>query len=338
MNAKSTPLVTIVLEHSGCHLSDTLWALSKQSTDSQYYEVLVCGPLTDQEQNLIASFSDTIKVKSVYLKPSNLANILNSIASVAKGELLIFSDTNAIPAQDFVVQHIQNHTKHSSIFAGFVGPRMWENKAQSSLFQHALNQCRHKTIYSHYDNEGIIPWDFVRRGNLSLKKEIITKISFPRENFETKLGEDLEFFYLLWLAGVRFTYTSDAKTYSITTPTIESLLKEEEKAGRDIARFINCYNDTALHLTAMIYLSKEALIVWRSKLEPLLDKYHMLLEGIKESERIFLADHMKIEHQSKVTTSIYALEVLLNLTRTSALIDFALSIPSLRSQNTSILH
>jgi GT2 family glycosyltransferase len=158
-NAFPKASVVIVTYNNKEPLLDTLNALKNQTIPN--FEVVV---IDNNDKLLVTEFIIKHNVTYIKLKENyGLSVGRNAGIKFAKGEIVIFLDDDAIPANNFVEEHITAHERYD-IF-GLRGKSLPKTK---SIYNH---------LTSHYDlGEQVIPHHINLEGNSSFKKDFLLKI------------------------------------------------------------------------------------------------------------------------------------------------------------------
>jgi len=332
------PFATVVIEHSGELLSEVLRSLNKQSIPRERFEIVLLGKFSENDRALIDQASNQMSIKSVSLKAGNLSSVITSILNLAQGEILIFVDTRSIPSPTLVEAHSNYHLRNHRSLLCLKGKKTWKNEMPLTIFQDSLQYSHHKSEFSIFEEGTILPFEVIGRSNTSIKRKMLAHATRPQGNYETSWGENLEFSYVLWLTGARFSYTHEATTNFINVPLIDDLLEHEEKKGRDLARFLLIYPDATLHLTERLVLDEKTLLTWAKNLKPIIEKRELLMQGIYGASKLLLSEIASSELHEKTVSSNYALESILQLVRELSFIQFARTTIAFRARDWAITH
>ncbi|MDO9047799.1 MAG: glycosyltransferase [Methylobacter sp.] len=99
--------------------------------------IVVDNASSDQSANIIKSYSDKLPINYLYEQKPGKNNALNLGLSYAKGDLIVFTDDDIIPQQDWLVQLVKcahNHLDYS-VFGGVIKP-YWPREPEDWILNH----------------------------------------------------------------------------------------------------------------------------------------------------------------------------------------------------------
>ena len=198
-----SPLATIIIptHDDGTGLGSCLAALERQTVDRGEYEIIVVndGPVDDAVKAV------TEKHRGLFLhQPQRGAGAARNLgAEHAKGELLLFTDVDCIPAPDWI-------EKMTAPFAdpdvmGVCGVVRTRQRGLVPRFVQLEYEHRYRNVARH------TRIDFVNTGAAAYRREIFLQSG----GFDPALlgAEDMEFSYRLAGQGHRLIFASQAIVY-----------------------------------------------------------------------------------------------------------------------------
>jgi len=154
----------------------------------------------------------------------------------AKGQIIIFLDSDNVPCINFVSEHVKAHNKFNNVVA--VGNINFPNDLLKSRFIKFWNSRYAGNIKNLYNK--VIPFYYPGTGNGSLKRKDLEMVGHFDESFEKYGGEDEELWYRLCIKkGLRNIFLENAKTVHIDPNfTYYRFLKRMEIYGEHAAPII----------------------------------------------------------------------------------------------------
>lgn len=185
------------------HLLQTLHAVSIQSLSNNDYEIIVIDDGSSQSiEKRIPSH-----VRLIQTSHRGAAAARNSGIAVAKGEILIFLDSDIVVGQSFVENHWVFHEEHPQMIGlGFRRHMNSEGAVQSidtrlkllARYGKKISDLRH-------------PWFMTYTCNVSAPSELASSELFD-ENYIAWGLEDSEWAYRLYHRGFGFAFIENAST------------------------------------------------------------------------------------------------------------------------------
>jgi len=210
----------------------TLNALNTQTVRADQYEVIVVDDGSAEEHRsaierfvaLLTGIDATFIYQGVN---SGKAKAVNAGLRRAKYELVLLTDDDCVPAEDWIGSHIRIHERirgSASVVGHITLPFEWIN---------ASNFCRYinsRYIGNRFNRSGngkplVVPPKFFSGGNVSVPLEILIRVGMFNESISR--GQDVELGFRLWEAGIPLIYCPNA-----------SIVHYAETA-RDIDRWIS---------------------------------------------------------------------------------------------------
>lgn len=158
-----------------------------------------------------------------------------------KAEYLAFLDSDAIPAPDFLEQHLTILRKGFCISAGDL---IYTN-ADTNAWANYL----HTRGKKRFESEELVPFQYITTGNLALPSKIFIEIGGQDENMKLYGGGDTECAYRLHMQfHVPIHYAKHAIAYSIMQKSLPFALNQMQQFGAVNLRYIRTKHPAFLEI------------------------------------------------------------------------------------------
>jgi glycosyltransferase involved in cell wall biosynthesis len=148
-----------------------------------------------------------------------------------KAEFLAFLDSDAIPAPDFLEQHLSILRNGFCVSAGDL---IYTN-ADTNAWANYL----HTRGKKRFESEDLVPFQYITTGNLALPSKIFIELGGQDENMRLYGGGDTEFAYRLHMQfHVPIHYAKQAIAYSIMQKSLPFALNQMQQFGAVNLRYI----------------------------------------------------------------------------------------------------
>lgn len=99
--------------------------------------IAVDNASTDQTANIIKRYADKLPINYLYEQQAGKNNALNLALPTVKGDLIVFTDDDIIPQQDWLTQLVKCANTHPdySVFGGVINPR-WPREPEDWILNH----------------------------------------------------------------------------------------------------------------------------------------------------------------------------------------------------------
>ncbi|AZR74910.1 hypothetical protein BBF96_11420 [Anoxybacter fermentans] len=207
-------------------LEKTLKAITDQSVPNEIYEVIVIDDgSTDGTKEMVKKFNH--RIRYIYQENKGRAAARNHGIRIARGEIIIFIDSDIVVNHTFVEAHLQKHQKHEkAIVNGLV--------INTSNFEDPRSEKRKLTDYSRAS---------FATGNSSVRKKYLLKAGLFDEEFNQYGWEDLELGHRLLALGLIKIKANDAIGYHYNPPVsldhLPHMLKKEWERGKMAVLFFH---------------------------------------------------------------------------------------------------
>lgn len=230
--------------------------------DKNEFEVIVCDDGSERgDFEELKEFESYINLHVNRLPHKGRSAARNSGIKQAKGELIIFSDDDTLVDSMFLDIHWKNYRQYKDMV--YLGQRKQiYHKADleermtlcrieefDMVFQEAIENAK-KDIYSDQTRELLFAngrskhWLCCTTGNMSISKDLLTKVDGFDEEFTGWGMEDIELGYRLFLNRAQFIFLKDALNYHMEHKrNRESIIQEMQN---NMIHFYNKYEDKEL--------------------------------------------------------------------------------------------
>jgi len=219
-------------------LRTTLLSLSKQNYPKSKYEIIVVDDGNDATDKMIKS----LKISNLrYFKIKKLAHRCVSRArnfgiKKARGEIIVFLDSDIVATPNFISEHVISHGKNKNLVViGYASALETKAKHEMKKVIDLVDKEYKKIvdipiIPSYRDaiyeecsenlNDFERPWETLLTGNASIRRQHLLEVGMFDENFKGWGLEDIELGYRLFKKGLEFKLNRKALGYHIGTDKI----------------------------------------------------------------------------------------------------------------------
>ena len=200
-----------------------LTALIKQNLKPEEI-IVVDNNSNDRSKIIVDEFINNSKdSKIVYLecKKKGPSAARNKGASIAKGDWLIFTDSDCVPSPSWISDYkVHFHDETFGAVAGCIKPFLPTNPIQKTLSLFTLPENQQEIVHDNFTiTEGLYP-----TANLAVKKKVFNRIGGFNENLN--YSEDREFCYKIYKAGFKIKALKNASVEHIHRKSLKGLIKQ----------------------------------------------------------------------------------------------------------------
>lgn len=207
-----TVSVIIPVKDRENHLYSCLKHLAQQDIDKSLYEIIVVDDnSSDNSVKIAEKYSDKVIISD----GKGPAYARNLGLQVAKGDFIIFVDSDILVQEDFIRQHIQLHELNNKLIV--IGARRHLPKDQNKLDIHLSRKDSREVLLSLNSmdlNYLAHPWSIAYTCNVSGPRRLFLDNLFDTDFYGWGL-EDIEWAYRLHHKGVRWAFSSRAAGYHL---------------------------------------------------------------------------------------------------------------------------
>lgn len=272
--------------------------LLAQTLDAAQYELLICD---SNSTDGTAEYLSRLKrehgiIRHVAGAFNGRAQARNAGIAAARGEIVLFNDSDILASPDLLAVHLRHHRERSGI--AVVGLEVQVKDFNDYLYKRDRPEARG---HLHPPSRKKLSWLYFLTGNASVRRDDLLRAGCFDESFTGYGHEDLELGYRLRRLGITILYEPLAVNYHCQDVAYEDQKEKMRLAGRSTARFYRKHPDlrvmlnlgmTPLSLGLHGALSRMPLLLGyldrqssRSRLarELLLQYYYV--SGVKEGRR-----------------------------------------------------
>lgn len=208
-------------------LKQCLDSILQQDYPQDRYEVIVVmdGKYDIAEGRLKNLTHKYKNLRYIVQEAKGPAAARNLGASLAKGEILGFTDDDCILSKDWIRNAVNAHRDNNDIMAIGGVTTVNNHKINVMVSQFLANGAIKSKI------NGKEETIFFPTCNISYKKHLLEKEKF-NELFRLPAGEDLEYFWRLFKKGHRFLYREDMEVLHSRQTNLHSFLRQAYMYGR----------------------------------------------------------------------------------------------------------
>ncbi len=214
-----TPFVTVIIPvyNDAKRLQRCLNLLERQTYPQAFYEIIVVdNNSTENLQPIVAQF---VQAKYIVEKTPGSYSARNTGLAIAKGDILGFTDSDCVPALDWIEKGVAQIRKHPD--CGFVAGHInfffqkSENPNPAELFD---------SLYFLQQEKYVREEHFGVTANLFTTPEVVKDVGLF--NAELKSGGDREWGKRVYAAGYKQIYAADVKIFHPARANFEDINKK----------------------------------------------------------------------------------------------------------------
>jgi len=226
MNQDNILLISIVIPtYNNIELlNNCLSSLLNQSFPTDKYEIIVVDDgSTDSTADMVKSIRAENRIKYFYQPNQGPALARNQGAEIARGDIIVFTDSDCVARKDFIEQIYKSFADNPEI-AGVMGAYRTRQRNMVSRFAQAEFENRYRKLA----RPRYI--DFVATYAAAFRRNIFLELKGFDPGFPVASNEDVEFSYRLAERGYKMVFNPGAIVYHRHPETVYDYLKS--KFGR----------------------------------------------------------------------------------------------------------
>lgn len=215
-------------------------SLLRQDLPEESYEIIVADSNSDDgTAEYLAAQS---RVRHLPWSYSGRAAARNAGIAAARGEIVVFNDSDIIASDDLLSRHL---ARHRALRCAVVG-----HEVQVRSFEEYLAKSRdpRRRDALHPPTRKRLSWLYFLTGNASARKADLAAVGGFDESFTGYGHEDLELGYRLQANGVPIVYEPKAINYHLQDVGFTDQRSKMELAGRSTVHFYKKHPDFAVKL------------------------------------------------------------------------------------------
>jgi glycosyltransferase involved in cell wall biosynthesis len=197
-------------------LKKALEAYLTQGAPEGIYELLVVDDgSTDETQSVVDEISCRAPFAVRYFRQENRgpAAARNVGIREARADIILFTDSDIVPHQDLVQQHLEWHERNPEITSAVLGYVTWPPELAPTPFMRWYGEQGALFAYGKFSAGQQLTFLDFYTCNLSLKTAFLRTCGQFDEEFKSAAYEDIELGYRLSKAGLRLLYGAGAVGY-----------------------------------------------------------------------------------------------------------------------------
>jgi|HubBroStandDraft_6_1064221.scaffolds.fasta_scaffold313499_2 GT2 family glycosyltransferase len=226
-------------------LTSVIPTLLEQDLASPEYELLVCDSNSDDgTREYLAQISALhSNVRHLCGSYSGRAAARNAGISAARGDIVLFNDSDILASPDLLSTHLRRHRERRNI--ALVGLEVQVADIEEYRYKRDNPAARG---HLHPPSRKKLSWLYFLTGNASVRRDDLVRAGGFDEDFTGYGHEDLELGYRLQKMGIQIFYEPNAVSYHCQAVPYEDQKAKMRLAGRSTARFYRKHPDVAVML------------------------------------------------------------------------------------------
>ncbi|HZZ65714.1 MAG TPA: glycosyltransferase [Candidatus Baltobacteraceae bacterium] len=209
-------------------------SLLNQSMERSRYELLICDSNSNDgtAEFLAGVAAENPNVRHLPGSYSGRAMARNAGIAQARGEVVLFNDSDIIADLDLLQTHMAHHRETPDV--AVVG---WEVQVRSFEDYEYKRDHPEQRGSLHPPSRKTLSWLYFLTGNASVRRSDLLRVGSFDETFTGYGHEDLELGYRLQRAGITILYEPRAINYHCQDVPHEDQVEKMKLAGRSTVRF-----------------------------------------------------------------------------------------------------
>lgn len=272
-------------------LKRTLQALSKQTLDPSFYEVIVIDDgSTDNSYYIVNNYSSKYNLKYIKQENTGPGAARNKGIINASSELILIINDDTILAADNLERHLEAHSKYQNEKLSVLGTFDYIKQAQTRPFIYFVQQTSHIFAYNILEPEKRYNYRFFWTCNISIKKQALIDVGLFDENFKDPMMEDTEIGYRLQKMGYQVLFYPFAKSehYDFTF-NIDKYIKRQSMSGRNVVKFLIKHPEMFIiekEIFGISNLSDKTINILKDNIQSLKNQYEIALKFFYEIDKL----------------------------------------------------
>ncbi len=207
--------------------------LDQTASPSDYEIVVVDDGSTDATREIVESVGAP-EARLRYFRQENKgpAAARNLGVLEARGQIILFTGDDCLPADNLVAEHLAAHDEHGDV--GVVGLVTWHPEIEKTPFMAYLETGPQFGFSTIEDPDDVAIWHFYT-ANCSVKRHWLEQVGGFDEDFKHAAFEDMEIAYRMKQRGLRIIYRPSAETYHHHPTTFQQHLARQRTTGMSAA-------------------------------------------------------------------------------------------------------
>ena len=218
-------------------LEKALRGYGDQTLASDRYEIVLVNDHGDADavERVVASAGRGLDLRVLdNTGPRGPAAARNLGIDAARGDVILITGDDIVPAPQFLDEHLSVHRKHRGWNVAVLGKTDWHSDIEMTPFmQYLTGEGGQQFAYAGLRSGGRVPFDRFYTSNVSLKRGfLVEEETLFNTQFTAAAYEDIELAYRLHLRGMQMRYAPAALGYHDHAMDPISFLQRQVRVGR----------------------------------------------------------------------------------------------------------
>lgn len=229
-------------------LGRCLEALTRQTLPRDRFEVIVGDDGSDDRPEALADvFGTMLDLRFVRAPHRNRAAALNAAFHAARGDVVLFTDSDMLPTPTLLERHCDFHRRDPRPQAALLGFMDWApSLAPSRFMRYIVGPTAWQFGYGALVDGGRAPWGCFYGGNTSAKRAFLAASGLHDESLARV--EDIELGYRLARAGMELFYDAAAVNYHDHFVTVGAFAQRNHAVGRALVQIAERHPELIVQL------------------------------------------------------------------------------------------
>lgn len=209
----------------------------KVSTSFEDFEVIVVDSTSsDGSVEFLANYNPIFQFRYHVQENTGKASARNKAASMAKGDIILVTDADMIPGEQFIQGHLEahNNSTEEACFEGLA----WNLE---QLEFPPKNQQLKPQVDRHPKHMTKLGWYYFLTGNISIPRRLFDQEKGFNEAFKGYGWEDLELGYRLYRQKVPLYYLKTSENYHYHVVSNDDVMKRNIHKGKSARLFLKLH-------------------------------------------------------------------------------------------------
>ena len=233
----------IIPLHNNAHiLKSLIEAFECQTVSMENFELIIVNDSSDDDPGkVIKEYLDKDYIVFLENKERKGAAFSRNVGiDVAKGKIIIFSDSDAVPCGEFIEEHLNFHNLYKEPQYAVLGQMRYPKDIQITPLMRLGNVVGTWEDMAN-DSRIFYDWEYFRTTNVSVKRE------FLKTRFDERIDvlEDVELGYRLSKEGMIVVFNRKAISYHYHFITPQEYIDKTLRYGRSFGMLVYLYGEAA---------------------------------------------------------------------------------------------
>ncbi|MFC1738959.1 glycosyltransferase family 2 protein [Planctomycetota bacterium] len=209
--------------------------LSQQKILKDAQVIVVDDGSIDNTKQLVKEFieNSSVNIRYLYQQNTGAAAARNLGIKEAQGEIIFFLDSDIIPSEALISEHLKFHEKYPQYNFALRGSTKTSAKQINSVRIVEIGEIEKETQKGTNAEYIELCWADFYSGNISLKRQFLLENGIFDEEMRTR--EDIELGYRLGKRGLKLFYNNKAMGFHLHPVSLQQHLCYAEEYGKSLA-------------------------------------------------------------------------------------------------------